>query len=497
MSTPYPPSHGHPGGRHGARGRPPGGFPPPAQGGPGARWPPGPGGQWSPPQRNGKGPLIAVVAVVLGVVLIGGLAGGRLLLGRDEAGPPANPTSGRSDPVRSPTAKEAVKLRAITGDQLCAAVPVDLRKSLIADADHGGTDASTGAASDTEKRADCTWTNSRMNVGNGALGHRSLSVSVQARSAETRSAVEDATYRFDQDKKAHERRVNVRNGKRIDGRTSGSAFGELKALKYGDASYSQTSIGLSGLKAEAFVRQGPWLIKVTYGGANRTGAKYPSGDETRAAAGKVATLITAEMTKNAGKVKPTGPCRIVTAGQIESAFFPAASGLSVKTNIARIEQTTCTWSIREVVEHRPGQEFTARGGRLDLRVTDWSGGDTGSAAQFDRDAKKYDDYHDKGGLTDDRLHTGYEPRQELSGLGEKAFAVVSSTTKRYDKSAPPTMEILIKVLVGDRTVEVVFRGTTTGGGLVDAVGYRAPVFEPAVAQPALTKVAKSFLDGLK
>lgn len=475
MSTPYPPSHGsgtpgHPGGRHGAPAWPPGGFPPPAQGGPapggtgpGVRWPPGPGGQpphpqdgsagqWSPPQPNGnggrgKGPLIAVV-VVLSVVLIGGLAVGWLLLDRDEAGPPADRASGRSDPVRSPTAKEAktteaVRLRAITGDQLCAAVPDDLRKSLVADARYGGKDASTGAAADTEKRAACSWTNSRMDVGDGVLGYRALSISVEAKSTETRSAVEYTTDRFDQDKKAHERRVNVRNGKRIDGRTSGSAFGELKALEYGDASYSQTSIGMSGLKAEVFVRRGPWLIKVTYGGDNRTGAKYPSGDETRAAAGKVAQLITAEMAKSADKVKLTGPCGIVTAEQIESAFFPAADGPSVRSNEGRIKQTTCTWAVKEAVKHRPGQEFTARGGQLDIRVVHWGGGDTGSTFQFDRDAKKYDRYHDKGGIADDRLHIAYEPRQELSGLGEKAFVVVSSTTKPYDKSAPPMTEILI------------------------------------------------------
>ncbi|MEU8104629.1 hypothetical protein AB0C18_13010 [Nonomuraea muscovyensis] len=530
MSTPYPPSHGpgapgYPGSQHGAQAWPPGGFPPPAQGGPapggtgsGVRWPPGPGGQqphpqggpggqWPSPQRNGngsggKGPLIAVVVAVVSVVLIGGLAGGWLLLSRDEAGPPAGPTSDRGNPVRSATAKEAktteaVKLRTITGDQLCAAVPDDLRKSLVADAEYGGKDASTGAATDTEKRAACSWTNNKMDVGNGVLGYRALSISVAAKSAETRNAVEYATDRFDQDKKAHERRVNVRNGKRIDGRTSGSAFGELKALKYGDASYSQSSIGMSGLKTEVYVRQGPWQIKVTYGGDNRTGAKYPSGDETRVTAGKVAELITAEMAKSADKVKLTGPCGIVTAKQIESAFFPAAGGPSVSTSDGRIEQTACIWSVREVVKHRPGQEFTARGGELGFRVVDWGGGDTGSTFQFDRDAKKYDRYHDKGGLTDDRLHVAYEPRQELSGLGEKAFVVVSSTTKRYDKSAPPMMEILIKVLVGDRTVEVTFRGTTTGGGLVDAAGYRAPFFESAVAQPALTKVAKTFLDGLK
>ncbi|MEV0382583.1 hypothetical protein [Nonomuraea sp. NPDC050643] len=479
---------------------------PPGPGGPPPHPQGGPGGQWSPPRRNGngrggKGLLIAVV-VVLGVVLIGGLAGGWLLLSRGEPRPPANPTSGRGDPVRSPTAKEAktaeaVKLRAITGDQLCAAVPDDLRKSLVADAEYGGKNASTGAAADTEKRAACGWTNNKMDVGNGALGYRSLSVSVEAKSEETRSAVAYATDRFDEDKKAHEQRVNVRNGKRIDGRTSGSAFGELKALEYGDASYSQTSIGRSGLKAEVFVRQGPWLIKVTYGGDNRTGAKYPSGDETRAAAGKVAERITAEMAKSAGQVKVTGPCGIVSARQIESAFFPAAGGPSVSTSDGSIKQTACTWSVKEAVKHRPGQEFTARGGQLDIRVVDWGGGDTGSTFQFDRDAKKYDRYHAKGGLTDDRLHIAYEPRQELSGLGEKAFVVVSSTTKRYDKSAPPTMDILIKILAGNRTIEVTFRGTTTGGGLVDAAGYRAPFFDPAVARQALTKVAKTFLDGLK
>ncbi len=518
MSTPYPPSHGsgppgHPRGRHGA----PGGFPGPAPGGtgPAVRWSAGPGGpsphpqggpggQWPPPQRNRsgkKGPLIAVV-VVLSVVLIGALAGGWLLLARDQAGPPAEPTSGRVDTVRSPTAEEAktteaVKLRAITGDQLCAAVPEKLRKSLVADAEYGGKDASTGAATDTEKRAACSWTNSKMDVGDGVLGHRLLSISVAAKSAETQSAAEYATDRFDKDRETHERRVNVRDGKRTDGRTSGSAFGELRTLKYGDAAYSQTSIGMSGLKAEVFVRQGPWQIKVTYGGSNRTGAAYPSGDETRTSAGKVAGLVTAEMTKSADKVKLTGPCGIVTAAQIESAFFPDAGGPSTSTNDGRIKQTTCTWSIKEVVKHRPGQEFTARGGQLDIRVVDWGDGDTGSTFQFDRDAKKYDRYRAKGGLTDDRLHTDYEPRRRLSGLGEQAFAVVSSTTRRYDKSAPPMTEILIKVLAGDRTVEATFRGTTAGGGLVGAAGYQAPFFEPAVAQRALTKVTRTFLGGLR
>ena len=44
---------------------------------------------------------------MLSVVLIGALAGGWLLLARDQAGPPAEPTSGRVDTVRSPTAEEA------------------------------------------------------------------------------------------------------------------------------------------------------------------------------------------------------------------------------------------------------------------------------------------------------------------------------------------------------------------------------------------------------
>lgn len=465
MSTPYSPSHGGP---------PPG---------PGVRWPPGPG---SPPPRS-KGPLIAVVAVVVSVVLIGGAAGAWLLLRGDGGGGPASPTSERSKP-----AVTRVKLRAITGDQLCAAVPDALRKSLVADARYGGKEASTAAATDTEKRAACAWTNSKMDVGNGVLGFRSLSISVEAK-----STVDYATDRFERDRKAYERRVNVRDGKRIDGKSSGSSFGELRTLEYGDAAYSQTGIGHSGLKAEVYVRQGPWLIKVVYGGDNRTGTKYPSGDQTRAAAGKIAQLITAEMAKSADKAKLTGPCAIVTAKQVESALFPKAGGPAVGTNDGRIKQTSCTWSIREPVKHEPGQEFTARGGELGIRVVEWGGGDTGSAFQFDRDAKKYDRYLAKGGLRSERLHTTFEPRQVLSGLGEKAFSVVSSTTKLDGKDEPPTTDILVKVLIGDRTVEVTYRGTTTGGGLVNATGYQAPFFEAAVAQPAMTKVAKDFLGGLR
>lgn len=494
MSTPQQPPHGH-------------GYGPPPQGpgapGPGGRWPPGPGGQpphpqWSPPparHRNagkGNGALIAVIVGVLSVVLIGGLAGGWLLLNRESP-------SAKAKPSLSPATKEAnktqaaVKLRAITGDQLCAAVPDDLRKPMVADARYGGKSASTGAATPTEKRAACTWTNNKMDVGGGVLGHRSLSISVKARSSDRQNAITIATDTFDQDKKAHERRVNVRDGKRVDGRTSGSAFGELKPLEYGDTSYSQSSIGHSGLKAAVYVRQGPWLIEVTYGGTNRTGAKYPSGDETRAATGKVAALITAEMAKNPDKVKLTGPCAIVTAKHVESAFFRTAGGPSVGTNEGSIKHTTCTWSIREAVKHQPGQEFTARGGELNIRMTTWDGG---AAFQFDRDAKKYDRYRAKGGIGNDRTHTTYEPRLQLSGLGDKAFAVVSTTTRPYDKNEPPSMDILVKVLTGDRTVEFTFRGTTTGGGLPEAAGYQAPSFEPQVAQRALTTVAKTFLNGL-
>ncbi|WP_157549578.1 hypothetical protein [Nonomuraea candida] len=435
--------------------------------------------------------------------MIGGVAGAWLLLGRDEA----RPAAGRGEPSRATKAGKpsaagkgepagTAALRAISGDQLCAAVPDGLRRSLVADAEYGGRDASTGAATRTEKRAACSWTNSKMDVGGGVLGHRALSISVAAGSAEGRDAVAYAEERFERDRKAHERRVNVRDGKRVDGRTSGSAFGELRKLDLGDAAYSQTSIGPSGLKAEVYVRQGPWLIKVSYGGDNRSGVKYPSGDATRASAGKVARLVTAEMARSAGAVKVPWPCGTVTARQVEQAFFPAATGPAVTTSDGRIGQTTCIWSVREDVAHRPGQEFTARGGELRLHVVDW--GSAGAAAsQFDREARKYDRYHAKGGLADDRLRITYEPRQEVGGLGGKAFAVVSGTTRLYDESAPPMMEIVIKVLAGSRTVEAAFRGTTTGGGLAGEAGHRAPFFEPEVARPALTKVTDALLDGLK
>lgn len=473
---------------------------------PGGPGPGGPGGGWPPPSPRGVGGgakwlLITIAAVVGVVVLIAGVAGAWMLL-RDDGGEPRLSSKSayeRRSPVRSPSpsAARSVKLRPITGDQLCAAIPDAFRKSLVTDGRYGGKDSSTAAARETEKRAGCRWSNNKMDVGKGVVGHRSLSISVQAQSTERQGAVEYAKERFDRDRQSHERRVNVRNGKRIDGRTTGSAFGELKELNYGDVSYSQSSIGPSGLKATVYVRQGPWLIQVEYGGSNRTGVRYPSGDEARAASGKVAERITAEMAKDAGKVKLAGPCALLTAEHIASAFFPTVEGPSAGGSDGRIRQDTCTWKIYEPVPHKPGQEYTTRGGELRIHVIDWGGGDTGSAFQFDRHARKYDRYHAKGGIGDASIHTTYERRQVLSGLGEKAFAVVSSTTRPGREGEGSTREVLVMVLVGDRTVEFVFRGTTTGGGIVGAGDYREPAFDTSVAQPAVTRLAKTFLAGLK
>lgn len=493
---------GGPGGWQGGPGPGgPGGW----QGGPAGPGPGGPGGGWQPPPRGGrKGPLIAILAGVALIVLVGGVVGGWLLLRPDGEGP--GPSSAFERESGLPTLKRkpspsqaaaAVKLRPITGDQLCAAVPDAYRKTLVTDGKYGGKDASTGAATETEKRAACSWRDTRMDVGGGVLGARTLSIAVEAKSSDSQNAVEQAKSRFARDKESHERRINVRDGKRVDGKTTGSSFGELLALKYGDESYSQSSIGHSGLKTTVYVRQGPWLIEVEYGGSNRTGAKYPTGDETRAAANKVAEHITAEMAKDAGSVKVTGPCGIVAVKDVESAFFPTVSAPSVGTNDGRIKQTTCTWKMSEKVEHEPGQEYTARGGDLTVRVVDWGGGDTGSAFQFDRDAKKYDRYRAQGGIGNDRTHTTYEARENLSGLGEKAFVVRSATTRPYDPEKEPSHEILVKVLTGEKTVEFVFRGTTTGGGLVQAAGYQEPSFDAAVARDAVMKVAKPFVDGLK
>ncbi|MFD0659527.1 hypothetical protein [Thermocatellispora tengchongensis] len=455
----------------------------------------------TPRGGGSKGWLIAGVAVLVVLLLIGGLAVGGWILLRTrggEPGPPLSSTGDRRQPVRSPSPTvQAVKLRPISGDQLCAAVPDDLRRSLVSDGTYGRKDASTRAATEAEKQAACTWSNNKMDVGNGVIGHRTLSISVAAQSTESQNAIEYAKYRFDRNKEEHERRVNVREGRRTDARTSGSAFGELRELRYGDASYSQTSLGRSGLKAGVYVRQGPWLIEVVYGGSNRTGVQYPSGDEVRAAAGKVTEVITAEMAKDAGEAKLDGPCAILTAKDLESAFFPAAEGPSVGGNAGRIRQTTCTWSIHEAVEHEPGQKFTARGGEFRVHLVDWGGGSSESKFQFDRDAKKYDRYSAKGGIGDGNIHTDYEPRQALSGLGEQAFAVISSTTRPNRPEEDPLQEILIKVLIGDRTVEFTFRGTTTGGGLVGVAGYQEPIFESSVARRAVTRLATTFLAGLE
>lgn len=439
---------------------------------------------------------------MVGVVLVGALAGGWLLLrggaGRGPQDPPdLSERVRRGSPSRSPSpAAEAVKLRPVTGEQLCAAVPDSLRKSLVSDGKYGGRDAATQAASATEKRASCGWRNSKMDVGDGVIGYRTLTISVEAESTDGQNAVEHAKEEFDSDKKTNERRVNVRDGRRTDGKTTGSAFGELKPLTYGDASYSQSSIGLSGLKATVYVRQGPWLIEVSYGGSNRSGAKYPTGDEVRAAAGKVADRVTAEMAKDAGKVKITGPCGTITAGNVESAFFPTAEGPSVGGTDGRVQQVTCAWKISEAVEHEPGQEYTTRGGTFRVHLVDW-GDDEGAAFQFDRDAKKYDRYRAKGGIGNSVSHTDFEARRQLSGLGDKAFAVVSTTTRPGEPEEEPRREVLIEVLIGERTVEFTFGGTTTGGGIVGAPDYRPPALDPSAAQAAMTRLAGKFLAGLK
>ncbi|WP_165975094.1 hypothetical protein [Nonomuraea deserti] len=440
---------------------------------------------------------------MLAVVLIGGAAGGWLLLQQfgDGPGPPTDYSGKRPRLVRTPSATpaaEVVKLRPITGAQLCDAISDAFRKDLVTDGKYGGKDASTGAATETDKQASCEWRNNKMDVGAGVIGHRSLSISVRARSTESQNALEYAKDQFEQDRKTHERRVNVRDGQRIDGRSSGSAFGETTKLAYGDASYSQSSIGHSGLSAEVYVREGPWLIKVKYGGSNRTGRKYPSGDEVRAAAGKVAERVTAEMAKDASKVDASGPCAILSTEDVEEAFFPTVTGPSVGENDGRIKQTTCAWKIVEAVKHEPGQEYTSRGGELHIHVVDWQdGGGSGSGFQFDRDARKYDRYRAKGGIGDTVSHTTYGPREELSGLGEKAFAVVSTTTKPGEEDAEPRQEILVEVLTGERTVEFTFRGTTAGGGIVEADGYQEPVFESDAARSAVTRLARTFLAGLK
>jgi hypothetical protein len=467
--------------------------------------PGGPGGPRRAPSRHrggggSKGPLIALVVTLCVVLVAGAAAGGWLLLSRDGDGPRSstNVPGDRRAATRSPSpASEAVKvsLRPITGDQLCAAVPDALRKSLVTDGRYGGKNASTGAATATEKRAACSWDNNKMDVGGGVIGHRSLSISVEARSTDRENALEYAKERFAEEKERNDERVNVRDGKRIDGSTTGSAFGPIRELTYGDASYSQTWIGHSGLKAGVYVRQGPWLIKIEYGGSNRTGGS-PAGDDVRAGAGKVAERVAAEMAKDAAKVKLTGPCGILTAKHVESAFFPHAEGPTVGGRDGRIKQTTCGWKVSESVPHKPGEPFTARGGELRIHLVDWGGGGLGSAFQFDRDAKKYDRYHAKGGIGDDDLHIAYEPRQQIAGLGQKAFAVVSTSTRPGREDDRPLREVLVKVLTGDRTIEFVFRGTTTGGGIVGAPGYQEPTFEPAVAQQAVVKLAKAFVADL-
>ncbi|WP_346105594.1 hypothetical protein [Nonomuraea maheshkhaliensis] len=441
------------------------------------------------------------LVVGLGVLMVAGVVTGGWLLLRAGGGggprPEVNDSADRGRGVPSATpGVVAVELRGLTGDQLCEVVPGAYRKTLVADGKYGGKDASTGVATEVEKRAACSWHNSRMEVGGGALGYRSLKISARAGGSGSRNALEQAKEEFGRGRTSHERRVNVRDGVRVDGRTSGSSFGPVKKLDLGDASYSQSSIGHSGLFATVYVREGPWLIEVAYGGDNRTGARYPTGDSVREAAGKVAGLVAAELAKDAGDVKLSGPCAVLTGSDIEAAFFPAVQGPSVGGNSGRIRQTSCTWKISEPVEHEPGRQFSVRGGTLGVRVVDWGKGGSGAAFQFDRAAAKFDRYHAKGGIGDARLRTDYEARQNLPGLGEKAFAVVSATYRPGRPEEGPVREVQVQVLVGERTIEFSYRGTNTGGGLVDEAGYRAPALDPSGARASVVRLAKILVSGI-
>ncbi|SEG96056.1 hypothetical protein SAMN05444920_109265 [Nonomuraea solani] len=375
------------------------------------------------------------------------------------ATPSAAPTPTAAAVSQAPAPVAPDRLRPITGAQVCAAVPKSLRVSLLPeDMFTDDVNWSNNVATATVAWGECNWHR-------GAP--RSLSVIVQAYGTVTQTATEHAKQLFDKSKAEA-----ATQAEKPDRR----AYTPPVTADHGDAAYRRTvtETSRSGSRdAEVVIRQGPWLITITYRGEERDGA-LPAEAELRRGADRFAEVFTAEMAKDPSTVAPDGdrPCGAISATDVTLAFFPSVTEVGGNGDA---DQTACTWEIRDgvVQADRPcGRgvmrlgDIASRCGQLRIHVSD-------ARRLYRRDLKAQFDF--------EAGHYAKEvPIKRLTGLGDRAFAVAQE----------------VRVLAGDRLIRFTYDGTNVGGGPRDAPGYQKPDLDEAALRKSLIRTARSFVSGL-
>ncbi|MGP4102254.1 hypothetical protein [Nonomuraea sp. KM90] len=375
------------------------------------------------------------------------------------ATPPAAPTPTAAAVSPAPATVAADRLRPITGAQVCAAVPKSLRVSLLPeDMFTDDLNWSNNVATPTVAWWRCNW---------HPGAPRSLSVVVEAYGTVSQTATEHAKQLFDKRKADAAKQAETPDWR---------AYTPPMTADHGDAAYSRTVTenGKSGSHdVEMVIRQGPWLITITYRGEERDG-ELPAEAELRRGADQIAEVFTAEMAKDPSTVAPddSGPCRAISATDVTSAFFPSVTEVGGNGDA---DQTACTWQIRDGVVQPGGHcgsgmiqvgDIALRCGQLRIHVSD-------ARRLYRRDLKAEFDF-------EAGIYAKDVPIKRLTGLGDRAFAVADQ----------------VRVLAGNRLITLTYDGTNVGGGPRDAPGYQKPDLDEAALRKSLIRTARSFVSGL-
>ncbi|SEH03783.1 hypothetical protein SAMN05444920_1442 [Nonomuraea solani] len=380
--------------------------------------------------------------------------------------PPAARSAGASVRPTTPAAVVPDRLRPITGAQVCAAIPEALRESLLpGDLLSDEISWSNTVATATSVWAECEW------YFGAPL---SLEVTVEAYGTAGQTATDHAKLTFEKSKAEHAK-LHERPG------SDSWTYSPVAAANHGDAAFSLTG-SRSGKRRSRYayllIRQGPWLISMTYQGEGR-GGDVPEA-ELRRDADQIAEVFTAEMAEDSGAVAPDdrGLCGAVSAADVASVFFPS---VTVVGGGGDADDTDCTWLIREQIGQMDEgglvngpcgrgpmqmENVVPRCGELRIRVNDLRRDDrrklrSGFDAMTGRYAKS-------------------APVKRLTGIGDRAFAFADQ----------------VHVLAGGYLIQLTYNGTNTGGGVRDAPGFQEPNLDEAALRKSLIRIAEIYVPGL-